>query len=45
MKEPSSEFLFALCNSGAERALKLEVESMGLPWRFSYQKKGFVGCF
>lgn len=42
MKEPSSEFLFALCNSGAERALKLEVESMGLPWRFSYQKKGFV---
>jgi 23S rRNA (cytidine2498-2'-O)-methyltransferase len=37
-----SDFLFALVNSGAERALKLEVESMKLPWRFSYQKKGFV---
>jgi 23S rRNA (cytidine2498-2'-O)-methyltransferase len=37
-----SEFIFALCNSGAEKALKLEVESMGLPWRFSYQTKGFV---
>jgi len=41
-KDISSEFIFALCNSGAEKALKLEVESMGLPWRFSYQKKGFV---
>jgi len=38
----TSEFIFALCNSGAEKALKLEVVSMGLPWRFSYQKKGFV---
>jgi 23S rRNA (cytidine2498-2'-O)-methyltransferase len=38
----SSEFIFVLCNSGAEKALKLEVVSMGLPWRFSYQKKGFV---
>jgi 23S rRNA (cytidine2498-2'-O)-methyltransferase len=38
----TSEFIFALCNSGAEKALKLEVASMGLPWRFSYQKKGFV---
>jgi 23S rRNA (cytidine2498-2'-O)-methyltransferase len=38
----TSEFIFTLCNSGAEKALKLEVASMGLPWRFSYQKKGFV---
>ena len=42
MSEHTSEFLFALCNSGAESALKLEVQSMKLPWRFSYQKKGFV---
>lgn len=42
IKDFSSEFIFALCNSGAEKALKLEVESMKLPWRFSYQKKGFI---
>lgn len=42
MSKYTSEFIFTLCNSGAEKALKLEVASMGLPWRFSYQKKGFV---
>lgn len=42
MKEFYSDFIFILDNSGAERALKLEVKTMGLPWRFSYQKKGFV---
>jgi len=42
MKQLSSEFIFALCNSGAEKTVKLEVTAMGLPWRFSYQKKGFV---
>lgn len=42
MKNISSEFVFALCNSGAEKTLKLEVASMGLPWRYSYQNKGFV---
>jgi hypothetical protein len=42
VKEFLSNFIFSLNNSGAERALKLEVESMRLPWRFSYQKKGFV---
>lgn len=42
MSRYTSEFIFALCNSGAEKALKLEVASMELPWRFSYQKKGFV---
>jgi hypothetical protein len=42
MNQISSQFLFVLCNSGAERALKLEVQAQGLDWRFSYQKKGFV---
>ncbi len=37
-----TEFLFALTNPGTERALKLEVESMGLGWRLSYQRRGFV---
>ncbi len=37
-----SEFVFALTNPGAERALKHEVESMGLGWRLSYQRRGFV---
>lgn len=42
MKEFFSDFIFILSNGGAEQALKLEVGSMKLPWRFSYQKKGFV---
>lgn len=42
MKELFSDFIFVLNNGGAERALKLEVASMKLRWRFSYQKKGFV---
>jgi 23S rRNA (cytidine2498-2'-O)-methyltransferase len=37
-----SEFLFALCNPGAEKALKLEAETMALGWRLSYQRRGFV---
>jgi hypothetical protein len=42
MKEIESEFVFALTNTGSERALKLEVETMGLGWRLSYQRRGFV---
>ena len=34
--------MFALTNLGAEKALKLEVETMGLGWRLSYQRRGFV---
>ncbi|MES2475776.1 MAG: SAM-dependent methyltransferase [Verrucomicrobiota bacterium] len=37
-----TEYLFALTNPGTEKALKLEVESMGLGWRLSYQRRGFV---
>ncbi|NJM38631.1 MAG: hypothetical protein HC845_12635 [Akkermansiaceae bacterium] len=37
-----SEFLFALCNPGSEKALKLEAETMSLGWRLSYQRRGFV---
>jgi 23S rRNA (cytidine2498-2'-O)-methyltransferase len=37
-----SEFLFALCNPGSEKALKLEAETMALGWRLSYQRRGFV---
>lgn len=37
-----SDYLFALGNPGSEKALKLEVEMAGLPWRPSYQRKGFV---
>lgn len=37
-----TEFLFALTNPGTEKALKLEVETMGLGWRMSYQRRGFV---
>ncbi len=40
--QPKSEFLFALTNPGAEKALKLEVETMGLGWRPGYQRRGFV---
>ncbi len=42
MKPIETEFLFALTNPGTEKALKLEVESMGLGWRLSYQRRGFV---
>ncbi|MEX1113737.1 MAG: SAM-dependent methyltransferase [Akkermansiaceae bacterium] len=42
MKETESEFIFALTNTGSERALKLEAETMGLGWRLSYQRRGFV---
>ena len=37
-----SAYLFALLNPGSETALKLEVETMGLGWRPSYQRRGFV---
>jgi 23S rRNA (cytidine2498-2'-O)-methyltransferase len=37
-----SEFIFALTNPGSEKALKNEVLGDGLPWRSSYQRKGFV---
>lgn len=42
MENPQSEFIFALTNPGTEKALKLEVETMGLGWRLSYQRRGFV---
>ena len=42
MKSSESEFVFALTNPGSEKALKLEVESMRLGWRLSYQRRGFV---
>jgi 23S rRNA (cytidine2498-2'-O)-methyltransferase len=35
-------YLFALANPGSEKALKLEVETMQLGWRLSYQRRGFV---
>lgn len=42
MSDLATEFVFALCNPGSERAMKAEVESMGLGWRSSYQRRGFV---
>jgi hypothetical protein len=42
MKRTETEFIFALTNPGTEKALKLEVETMGLGWRLSYQRRGFV---
>lgn len=42
MKRIETEFLFSLTNPGTEKALKLEVETMGLGWRLSYQRRGFV---
>ena len=42
MKRIESDYLFALTNPGTEKALKLEVETMGLGWRLSYQRRGFV---
>ncbi|MEX1048219.1 MAG: SAM-dependent methyltransferase [Akkermansiaceae bacterium] len=37
-----SDFIFALSNPGSENALKLEVEMEQLPWKPSYQRRGFV---
>lgn len=42
MHSVESDYLFALSNPGSEKALKLEVERAGLPWRPSYQRRGFV---
>ena len=42
MKHINSEFLFALTNSGSEKALKREAEIQSLGWRLSYQRRGFV---
>ncbi len=39
---PDADFLFALCNPGSERAIKTEVAVMGLPWKSSYQRRGFI---
>ena len=39
---PDADFLFALCNPGSERAMKAEVVAMGLPWKSSYQRRGFL---
>ncbi len=42
MKPIQTEYLFTLTNPGSEKALKLEVETMALGWRLSYQRRGFV---
>lgn len=42
MNLPEADFLFALCNPGSEKALKLEAEAMALGWRSGYQRRGFV---
>lgn len=42
MHPVESDYLFALSNPGSEKAFKLEVEMAGLPWRPSYQRRGFV---
>ena len=42
MNPIQTEYLFALTNPGSEKALKREVETMGLGWRLSYQRRGFV---
>ncbi|MEN9974105.1 MAG: hypothetical protein RLZZ282_111, partial [Verrucomicrobiota bacterium] len=42
MNPLASEFLFALTNPGSEMALKLEAAPLELPWRPSYQRRGFV---
>jgi 23S rRNA (cytidine2498-2'-O)-methyltransferase len=42
MNRIESDFVFALCNPGSEKALKLEAETMGLAWRPGYQRRGFV---
>ncbi|MGL5017084.1 MAG: SAM-dependent methyltransferase [Luteolibacter sp.] len=42
MQPITSDYIFALTNPGSEKALKLEVETSGLSWRLSYQRRGFV---
>ncbi len=42
MPDYQSDYVFALCNPGSEKALKLEAEMMALGWRSSYQRRGFV---
>lgn len=42
MHSVESHFVFALCNPGSERALKLEAEKVAAAWRPSYQRRGFV---
>lgn len=42
MNEIHSDYVFALCNPGSEKALKLEAETMALGWRSGYQRRGFV---
>ena len=42
MSETEPKFVFALTNLGSEKALKLEVAALKLPWQASYQRKGFV---
>jgi 23S rRNA (cytidine2498-2'-O)-methyltransferase len=38
----TSQYLFALCNPGAERALKQEAAAGHPDWRPGYQRRGFV---
>jgi 23S rRNA (cytidine2498-2'-O)-methyltransferase len=42
MNPLESEYAFALCNPGSERALKLEAGPLGPGWRPSYQRRGFA---
>lgn len=42
MPDHQSDYVFALCNPGSEKALKLEAEMMALGWRPGYQRRGFV---
>lgn len=42
MSEIEPTFVFALTNLGSEKALKIEVAALNLPWLASYQRKGFV---
>lgn len=42
MSSDSSEFFFATCQVGAERALKAEVARRRPNWRSSYSRPGFV---
>lgn len=42
MQAPKTDFVFALCNSHNERALKGEIAASLPGWRSSYQRKGFV---
>lgn len=42
MTATTTSFLFALCNPGSEKALKLEASSASPGWRPGYQRRGFV---